>query len=251
MDSGCSNERSNPRRKLRKQIVAPDHVASVRNRCGVGKGWAGGQRRLLSFGHVGHCQRDFRCGARGDGQSPAFHRGEMLAHRVDFVDRGAAGDQRAIQRLHVFERDARIEWAIRPAPSLLRTARKKPGDFAIRAAEQIENCASGIEASIVRNRVARDNRAETTWAHPSGMLTGEPQFLPRENRARVSRKPARPWPPMPLPIATAQMRSNAARSNGAPFTKMLRTCARQVCAASMKEYRLPPESREKFAARIV
>ncbi len=56
---------------------------------------------------------------------PPFTAERCFRNRVDFVDRGAASDQHAMQRLHVFERHAWIEREVRRAPSLRRIIEKK------------------------------------------------------------------------------------------------------------------------------
>src|ERR1700739_666779 len=101
--------RSNAGRQFRKQIVTLNHAASIGNGRGIGKSRAGGKSGFLSFGYIGHGQRDLRRGASSDSHAATLNRGKMFSYRINFIDGGAAGDQRAIQRLEVFECDGWVE----------------------------------------------------------------------------------------------------------------------------------------------
>ena len=63
---------------------------------------------------------------RGRGQAPALDRREVLAHRVHLRDVGARGEQRAVDRLLVLEREA-VRPAARAAPRRRRRSGTAPG----------------------------------------------------------------------------------------------------------------------------
>src|SRR5262249_24882808 len=69
-------------------------------------GWTRADPRRIISRHVGNAHRAQARGIRMLRQPPAFDAGEMLTHRVDLDDRGAAGEQRARRCLLVRKRKA-------------------------------------------------------------------------------------------------------------------------------------------------
>ena len=90
----------------RRDGVAGEDGAGVGEGGRVGDGRAGGDDREVVAGHVGDGERHQRRRPGGGGQPPALDRREVLAHRVHRADVGAGGEQRAVHRLLVGERDA-------------------------------------------------------------------------------------------------------------------------------------------------
>ena len=92
---------------LRRQLepMARHDGASIGERSAIGHRRARADHRRIIPRHVGNADRDDARGMRMLRKPPAFDAGEMLAHRVDFDDRGAAGEQRPRHCLLVRKRE--------------------------------------------------------------------------------------------------------------------------------------------------
>jgi len=77
--------------------------------CGVGNSGTGGESGFLAEGHIGNGEGEFCGEGSGDREAAAFYGRDVLADGVDFVDGGAAGDERLIERANVVERDGFAE----------------------------------------------------------------------------------------------------------------------------------------------
>src|SRR5579863_2804473 len=93
---GSGKFRANRRRQLRIEIIFLDYLTGVSDRGGIGKRRPGCERRFESHWHIGDRERHFHGRRCKCGQAAALYRREVLAHRVDLVNRGAAIDQQPI-----------------------------------------------------------------------------------------------------------------------------------------------------------
>ena len=90
---------------------------------------------------------------RGRGQAPALDRGEVLAHRVHLRDVGPGGEERAVDRLLVLEREA-----VRRQREQRRGAAGDQAQHQVTLARLpgiIEHAARGGAAGSVRHRMRR------------------------------------------------------------------------------------------------
>src|SRR5579859_2252773 len=93
---GMSKFRANRRGQPRIEIIFLDYLTGVSDRGGIGKRRPGCERRFESHWHIGDRERHFHGRRCKCGQAAALNRREVLAHRVDLVNRGSTIDQQPI-----------------------------------------------------------------------------------------------------------------------------------------------------------
>ena len=140
------------RGKFIEQAKIPDNAFGVGNRRRIGDGRTRRQRGFFSLRNVRHTVSKLHREWRGFGKTSAFHRRKMLADSVDGVNRRAAGDQQAMQSLHILQYHRRIE---RQFDERRTSAGQQEEDQRPLAAvlQQIEDCAACAQALDRRDRM--------------------------------------------------------------------------------------------------
>ncbi len=145
--------------KLVAEAVFVDDEADVGDGGVVGRSGAGGERVERAQRHVGQQQGDFGRVRRGDGQAPAFDRGEVLAQGVDFADGRARSQQGLVEGHGVFEAELRVEGQVEHGRAAAGDEEEDEGIFA-GLFEQRERGAGGGEGVLVGQRMAALEVAE-------------------------------------------------------------------------------------------
>ena len=110
----------------------------------IGHGGAGRERGFLAFGHVADCKGYLHRIGSSSGEASALCRREMLAHDVDFFDGRAAGDQRGVKALKIFQCDAGIERLFDESGTAARD-KEENQRMLVAMREAIQDCAAGCE----------------------------------------------------------------------------------------------------------
>ena len=85
------------------QAIFGKDALRIRN-CGwVGQRRSGCQSRFFSHGNVAHRQRDLCRLVRRGREPAAFNRGNVFSHRVNSLDRRAAGHQCPVRLLDIIQ----------------------------------------------------------------------------------------------------------------------------------------------------
>ena len=117
------------RRNLRLPLHSFDNRPGISKGAGIGRGRAGGDHIQPVARHIRQNQAAEPGVTSRQRQPSALHLVEMLAHRVEFVDGGAAAQQKLSRGLQIGQADARpLRWRTRrPEPYPVQQGRTEPG----------------------------------------------------------------------------------------------------------------------------